>query len=172
MKRSTTMISTKDKPFNHIVHSKAGMQAIGGQSVYSIIAAAIILLGIHFLCWWKFRNIRSRSLMSRLVIGCVYLFLVSYSLFLVSFFIQSEVERNADEEFVGFSSEWSLQPTQIPFSVCVCIPESIFYVWIYSWVHFLCVYLFLVSGQFFHPNWSGLQRFNFLYVYISTVHTI
>ncbi|XP_069184948.1 putative ferric-chelate reductase 1 [Procambarus clarkii] len=48
MKRSPRKISTKDKPFNQIDYSSgAGKQ----RSPYTIVAAVVLLLSVHFLCW-------------------------------------------------------------------------------------------------------------------------
>lgn len=47
MKRSDQPISTEDELFNYVVYS-AGQ---GRQAPYSVVAAAVVLAGLHFMCW-------------------------------------------------------------------------------------------------------------------------
>ncbi|KAK8407016.1 hypothetical protein O3P69_007518 [Scylla paramamosain] len=47
MKRSEKLISTNDNLFNYIMYSSAKSR----QAPYSVVAAALLLAGVHFMCW-------------------------------------------------------------------------------------------------------------------------
>ncbi|XP_050690597.1 uncharacterized protein LOC126982518 [Eriocheir sinensis] len=47
IKRSDTLISTNDNLFNYVVYSAAQSR----QAPYSVVAAAVLLVGVHVMCW-------------------------------------------------------------------------------------------------------------------------